>query len=144
MEKVTSILGYLFKAIPGSNFKYTIPVLVVAVLLILAGIVFGYIYNKKKKDDFAFKRLFKKTGSRLVLMGILFLVLVGVRYENIPYFSMRIWLYLSALLLLYVIYKLGKNFFKDYPKERENMFSSLKAHAAKKEENRYLPNKNKR
>lgn len=137
MQFIKSMLNYFFESQPGINFKFYMPLIILAVLLIAGGIIFSFIYNKKKKEDLAFKFLFRKFGSNMALMGILFIFLVAVRYENIPYFAMRIWIYLSLLGLLYLIYRYVKKFKVDYPKEKQNH----EHHKHVKEENKYLPNK---
>jgi glucose uptake protein GlcU len=144
MDKATSILKYLVDPVPGTHFSYYMPLMVIALVLIAGGVAFSLLYNRKKKEDFAFKRLFKKTGSRMVLLGLLFLFLVAVRYEMIIYFSMRIFLYLSILLLLYFLYRQMKKIFVQYPKEKTNMITNMKFNTSQKEVNKYLPNKNKR
>ena len=139
MEYIKSSFSYFFAPNPGTQFSYYIPILVLAGVLILGAIAFSGYYNKKKKTDFAFKRLFRKLSGRMFLFGILFLVLIALRYENISYFSMRILLYLTALISLYFVYRYIKIYKVKYPKEKEN--AQAKQHIVKKEENRYLPNK---
>ena len=135
-------MNYLFNSVPGTEFRYYIPLLILATLLILGAMVFSQIYKRRKKFDFAFKRLFKNLSNRLIIIGILLLILVAVRYEQIPYFSMRLWLYAVLLFLLYTFYRYIKIYLKDYPKEKLNV--KKKTHFAKKEENKYLPNKKKK
>lgn len=142
MEYIKLIFNYLFNPNPGTAFSYYIPLIILASLLIVGSILFSYYYKKKKKTNFAFKRLFKKLSNRLLLIGILFFVLIALRYENIPYFSMRILLYVLLFFLLYIIYKYIKVYTVVYPKEKANVESKKKL--VKKEENRYLPNKNKK
>ncbi|MFA6992796.1 MAG: hypothetical protein WC269_06010, partial [Candidatus Gracilibacteria bacterium] len=66
-------------------------------------------------------------------------ILTLIRYENIPYFSMRIWLYLTLLVLVYFIYKLVKTLAVDYKREKTNT-QSHKTEQVKKP-TVYLPNK---
>ncbi len=134
-----NILSYFFNTNPGQSFKYYIPMIALGVILILFGVIFSFLYKSKKKTDFAFKRLFKGVGRTSVLMGLLFLTLTAVRYETIPYFSMRIWVYLSLLLLLYLIYRYIKIFKTRYPVEKEN--AAIKTHVSETNEISYLPNK---
>lgn len=141
MAFIKNFFNYLFSANPGVNFRYYVPLIILVALLIGGSIALSVIYKKKRKDDFAFKRLFKKTSNRLLLFGILFLFLVLVRYENIPYFSMRIWLYLSLLLLAYFLYRTLRVYRVDYPREKHNAAPKITTH---KEEKQYLPNKKKR
>lgn len=133
---------YFFKPSPGTSFSYYLPLLVLIALLLIGAIAFSVIYKSKKKHDFAFKRLFKSLSKRLIIFGLVLLVLIAVRYENIPYFSMRLWLYLTILLLLHTAYKYIKAYTVEYPKEKENMHS-VKRVISTKEENKYLPHKKK-
>lgn len=142
MEFIKSAVEYLFSRNPGPQFKFYIPLIILIVVLFLSSIVFAVIYKNKKKTDFAFKHLFKKTANRLFWIGSLFLFLVLIRYENIPYFSMRILIYLSLLLLIYFTFKTAKTFFKDYPREKLNAQSKIGIH--EHHELQYLPNKKKK
>ena len=135
-------MGYLFAINPGPAFKYYVPLIIISALLIISSMVFSTIYKQRKKHDFAFKRLFRKTSSTMLIFGILFLLLVALRYENIPYFSMRIWLYLAILAILYFTYRYIKKYLVDYPREKQNAQS--KHVKVTKEEKVYLPNKKRR
>lgn len=141
MDKIKAFASYLFNSAPGKEFKFYIPLIILAVILILGSIVFAIIYKQRKKHDFALKRLFKKFSSRLALLGLLFLFLIAVRAENIPYFSMRILLYLSFLLLIFFAYKYIKVYKVTYPKEKENVNTII--NRPEKHQNKYLPNKKK-
>jgi tellurite resistance protein TehA-like permease len=137
MTYLTNFFHYFFQAVPG-NFKYALPLAIIGGLFILAAIVFTFIYNKRKKSDFAFKRLFKNLSKRFVLIGALLIVYVLIRYENIPYFSMRLWMYLIGALFIYLAYRYIKAYRTEYPKAKANFEM---AHPGKKTENKYLPNK---
>lgn len=134
---------YLFSQNPGSEFKYYIPLAAVICLLFIGAFVISLIHNSRKKYDFAFKRLFRKTSLHLTLFAILFLVLAIMRYERIPYFSMRIWIFLSIIWFAYFILKTIKKLLKDYPREKENV-KNLSINSTTKTVHKYLPNKNKR
>lgn len=131
------MFSYLFDPTPGKEFSYYIPMIILIVLLVAGAIAISQLYAKKKKTDIAFKKVFKKTAGRLSLFAILFTILVLLRYENIPYFSMRIWLYGTLLIFLYLVYKNIQSYRTEYPK--------LKAHykrsKTKKKVKTYLPNK---
>ncbi len=145
MDKFQSILSYFFVAAPGSNFKYYIPVGLLAAVLIIGGLVFSKIYNQKKKTNPAFKNTFKKVSKHSVLMGLLFVFLMVVRYERIPYFSMRIWIYVSLLFLAFLVYKHVKAFKVDYPRELENTKLIQKTTEQRKsEQSKYLAKKKRR
>ncbi|MBD3361125.1 hypothetical protein GF366_04990 [Candidatus Peregrinibacteria bacterium] len=138
-----NFLKYFFTPAPGATIKFYLPISILAAILILGSIAFSILYKKRKKEDFAFKRLFKKTSGRARAFGILFIVLIAVRYENIPYFSMRIWMYLLLLILAYFVYKYIKIYKVDYPREKENVKFKQQKKSGKKE-NRYLPDKKKK
>lgn len=136
------ILSYLFTSAPGALAKFNLYVIGLGVFLILFSIVFSYIYKKKKKEDFAFKRLFKGVNKVALIFGIILLLYAAVRYENIPYFSMRIWIYIALIILLYFVYKYIKKYKIDYPREKQNVQSITEK--VKKEEMVYLPHKKKK
>lgn len=142
MEKVKSIFSYFFTRIPGADFNYYKALIILIIGLIVGGIAFSAYYKLRKKNDPAFKRLFKKTATRLVLFGIMFGLLTLLRYERIPYFSMRIWLYLGTLLFLWFVYRTIRVYKVDYPREKQNVHQIHQA--VQKEEKVYLPNKKKR
>lgn len=126
MEKLNTFLKYIFDTMPGSDFGYYLPMILLSVLLIVSGITFMFVYNNRKKYDFAFKRMFKNTSRNLVLFGLLFLFLLGTRYENIPYFGMRFVLYVSLLGLTYMLFSYVKTHRTDYKRELANPKSTLK------------------
>ncbi|MFA7685301.1 MAG: hypothetical protein WCX95_00690 [Candidatus Gracilibacteria bacterium] len=138
MSALKNFFYYFFQAIPGTKFNYYIPIAIFIVLLLVIAIATSVIYRNKKKTDFAFKRLFKNLSKRLILIAILSLVYLLVRYENIPYFSMRIWLYAIIALFLFFAYRYIKAYKVIYPKEKINFEM---AHPTKKANSSYLPNK---
>lgn len=133
-----SLLQYFFTTSPGSEMKFYIPLIILSLALIVGSIVFSKIYNKKKKSDFAFKRLFKKLSKRLFILGALVGLLTVLRYENIIYFSMRIWLYLSLGIIIFTAYKYIKIYKIEYPKEKSNTKNIL---IKKKKDNPYTAKK---
>lgn len=139
METAKSILFYFFGKTPSTEFSYYIPLSIICGLLIIGSIVFSLIYKKKKKTDFAFKRLFRNISKRMIIIAILFIVLMLIRYQNIAYLSMRIWMYVVGLVFLYFIYSFVKTYIKDYKIEKEN--ASAHHHVATKKDSKYLPNK---
>jgi hypothetical protein len=132
------VINYLFTKSPGQNFDYYIPFIIVIVLLIAAYFIFNHIYREKRKTNFAFKRNFKNLGKRMIQMAIMFTILILLRYENIPYFAMRIWLYLGIGLFLYIAYRYLKTYHVDYPKEKENQKTVI---SKTPEKNRYIASK---
>ncbi|MBU1152250.1 hypothetical protein KJ632_05520 [Patescibacteria group bacterium] len=141
MEVIKQFLSKLIDSTPGSDFSYYIPLSILATILIIGGLGFSYFYNHKKKTDFAFKRLFKNLSKNAYIFGGFFIVLALIRYENIPYFAMRLWLYTVFAIFIYQVYRYIKIFRTKYPKEKEN--AKLRF-TPKQQENKYLPNKKKR
>lgn len=137
-----NFISSLFKSSPGVSFSYYPHLLTLAALLIIGSIVFHFIYKKKKKTDVAFKKAFQDVSKRSCIMGILFLALVAVRYQNIPYFSMRLWLYIAVAMVIFYVYKYVKIYTKDY-KETKARMHEKQVHTTKQEK-QYLPHKKRR
>lgn len=111
------ILVYFFELRPGSAFSYYIHLSVLAVTGIIAAIVTAHLI-KKNSENRAMKKLFGKMPNKVKWLGILMIFLLATRYENIPYFSMRIWLYLTLFGLVYFVIKSSYLLVKKYPEER--------------------------
>lgn len=112
------ILKYFFALNPGSTFSYYIPVLVYCGLLIVGGYAVDFYIKKTKNENRTFKSMFGSLPKKLRWLGFITLFLLATRYENIPYFSMRIWLYLSLAVFLYLAGKYVYLFVKKYPSEK--------------------------
>ncbi len=132
---------YLFTRFPGAEFNYKWEVLIAAVILILGAAGFKAVHRRKVANkDFVFKKMFKKVPGRMIYLGMLLIFFVLVRTENIPYFSMRIWLFLTILgVIVAAVYYLYK-YLKVYPKELENFESRI----TEDPKAVYLPNKKRR
>lgn len=136
-------IKYFLSPNPGIEFRFYLPLAILIFLLFAGAVAVSIIYDRKKKYDFAFKRLFRKKALHLSLFAILFLFLFAVRYEGIPYFSARILLVLAFAWLGYFTYRTIKTFLKDYPREKENV-KNLTVDMTTKKVHQYLPNKRKR
>lgn len=134
-----TIFDYLLDATPGQEFRFYYPMIAFIVIMFAGSFLFKEIHKKKiSNKDFVFKNLFKKVPARLIQFSIGFAFLTLIRYENIPYFAMRLWLMLLTLGFLFAIGYYTYKYLKVYPKELEN-FRARPHHAA--EANKYLPNK---
>lgn len=101
-------LSYLFELQPGSSFRFMVPL--IAFFLILAiGSFYLEKWIKKQPHKKAITELLPKLSSRIRLFGILGFVLLFCRYENIPYFAMRI--VLLAYLVGILVY-VGRSIYK--------------------------------
>ena len=141
MELITNFLSSLVKASPGTDFNYYYVMAVLIAVLFLGSFAFKQLLKHKiKQGDFVFKHIFKKVSGKMVYFSIGFLFLTLVRYENIPYFSMRLWMYLLLLGLAFTVVFYGYKFIKVYPKELAN----FKARPVGKKEEAYTPHKRKK
>lgn len=121
MQSLKSFIKYLIERTPGSDFSFYLEMGILIAVLILGGIIFGSIYKKRKKYDFAFKKYFKRVGKFAVYLGLILGILLLLRYEQIPYFSMRLWLYITVVLLLWFLIRYIRIFIFIYPKEKHNI-----------------------
>ena len=112
---------YFVNPNPGSAFNYYTPAIVFIVLLAIGAAAFSIIYKKRKKNDPVFKRMFRLTAGRMFLFAFLFAILLGLRYEAIPYFSMRLWSYITLGFFLYFATVSIKSYHIDYKIEQSNM-----------------------
>lgn len=141
MDLLTNFLSNTIKAAPGTEFKYYYVMAgLIAILLIGAYVFKRYFAYKVKHNDFVFKHIFKKVPVRMVYFSIGFIFLTAVRYENIPYFAMRLWMYLLLLGLIVTIAYYVYKFIKVYPKELQN----FRARSVTKQETVYTPHKKKK
>lgn len=144
MNYISSIFHYIFAPIPGTHFTYYNALAILASILIVGGIFFSNYYNKRKKNDIAFKISFRSLSKYMITFGLIFVILMLVRYERIPYFSMRLWLYVTFALFLYFAYRFIQIYRLEYPKQKEFKTVHSKKMEQQKNEKVYLPNKKKR
>jgi CDP-diglyceride synthetase len=139
-----NFISYLLKANPGSEFHYYTPVGVFIALLICAALCMRHVYKSKRKTDIAFRRIFKNSVKILVLFTALFTFLMLARYENIPYFSMRLWLLLGGLGFIFLLFRSIRKYRKEYPELKARLGKRETSETEKKQAKRYLPNKKKK
>lgn len=129
METIKSFFGYFLDPTPGPDFGYSWHMFILSILLIIGAIVFNTYYKNRKKTDIPFKKLFPGVSTQMLTFGILILILTGIRYENIPYFSMRLWFAATLVVFIYYIYKNIQLWRKEYPqmlKENEQINKTRK------------------
>ena len=110
-------LVYMFQFLPGSEFKYYIPVLIFTGILVLTGL---YIRNRIKKEK-AFRKIFKNSSGNYFTVAVITLFLLWARYEEIAFISMRFILLLSILSGLFLLYRSISKYRKDYPEMKEKL-----------------------
>ena len=141
MDTVQSFLGYFFTSIPGKEFAYYKAFYLFIAILFVSAIIFSQNYKKKKKTDVAFKRCFKNVSNRLITFAIIFGILMLLRYEQIPYLSTRILLYLTSLIFLYWLYKTVKTYKVTYLKAKGHQEEKKHSLKEKKEVKTYSASK---
>lgn len=90
-------LKYILSPTPGYNFKFFLPLIITFGLLIIVGAVGSYILKKREKFLKPIANRLLKFGLSIGLTGLL---LIFLRYENLPFLSMRIWLMLLAIVAI--------------------------------------------
>jgi hypothetical protein len=142
METLSAIFSNILEPTPGREFAYQY-VMIGLIILLFAGAfaLRKYTNIKINQKDFVFKNMFRKVPARLHYFAIGLIFLTAVRYENIPYFAMRLWLYMTLAGLLVFLGRMIYKYIKVYPKELANFKSrqTLK----RPNEKIYLPNKKK-
>lgn len=133
------MISYIFNSTPGQAFAYYYEMIGLVAVLVIASFALKAIYKKRVANkDFVFKKMFKKTPNKLVYFAIGIMFITLLRYENIPYFAMRFWMYMLLLgLLAFIGYQLYK-YLKIYPTERDRFESQPRTESKKTQ---YLPNK---
>lgn len=136
MDTINKIILYFFSPNPGRNFEYYWALgAIILLFIILTGLI--YYYALKNKDDKAFKKLFRNYPTKFIILAVLFGVYMVVRYNYVPFFSMRILMYILLISGGYVLYNVYLTYFKKYPEEKKRREKRL-------EMNKYIPKKKKK
>ncbi len=136
MNTFNQIILYFFSPNPGRAFEYyyAIGALILVFFLLTFGI---YFYATKHKEDKAFKKLFRNYPTKFVILAVLLAMYLFIRYNNVPFFSMRFMMYILLISSAYVIYAVIMTFYKKYPEEKNRREKRL-------EQNKYIPKKKKK
>lgn len=133
MSFILTILQYFFDPLPPGPFKFMYVFIALAGLCFLGAIGLK-VFLKQQKEDKIFKKLFRDLPGKLLVIGTMEGLYVLVRYERMPYLSMR---FINDLILayaLYVVVRYVQMYFKIYPAEKKHHEHQLKM-------NKYLPRK---
>ena len=135
MSYLLSILTYFFEPLPSGPFKYMNILIAIAATCLVASIALR-IYLKKQKEDKIFKKLFRVLPGQLLTFAIAEGIYILVRYERMPFLSMRFINYMILAYGLYAIVMSAQNYLKIYPAAKKHREHQVKM-------NQYLPRKKK-
>lgn len=108
------------------------PVLIAFFLVLLVGSFYLERWIKKHPKRPTLMHLLPNIGSRLRVLGLIGFLLLWIRYENLPYFSMRFFL---LAFLLYILWIMSHSIYV----VRTHFEETLEKYSKKKEQNKYLP-----
>ncbi len=136
MDTINKIILYFFTPNPGRNFEYYWALgAIILLFIILTGLI--YYYALKNKEDKAFKKMFRNYPTKFIILAVLLGGYMLVRYNYVPFFSMRFLMYILLISGGYVLYNAYLTYFKKYPDEKERREKRL-------EMNKYVPKKKKK
>lgn len=119
-------IGYLLEIQPPTEFPLFWVFVTVFGALILVGIAF-LLFIKLNKGDSLFARATRIVPAKAIGYGLGGFLFLFFRTQRAPYLSMRLWLFLYLLWILYVIYSTSRQVSYDYKsrismrRERENI-----------------------
>lgn len=123
---------YLFEVYPG-DFNF-MPFFIALFVLMMLASFYADRWIKSHPQRASIQRVIPKFPERLRVLSIAGLLLLWVRYENLPYFSMR---FFFLLFLLYIAWVIGHTVYL-YKKQLPNVIAM---HHASKNADKYLPRK---
>lgn len=112
------ILSYLFSLSPGFGFNYYTPLFIYCGIVFVGSYGLDFYIKKHKNENRVLKSMFGSLPSKLRWLSIVTAFLVLTRYQNIPYFSMRAWLFISLLVAVYLTVKYLRLLIQKYPAEK--------------------------
>lgn len=118
MTKLLNVIQYFFHPIPGSPFKFYVPLMVLVGLLVALGIAARYYIKKVGREDRAFKKLFSHIPSSCYWIATFLAANLFGRYERFPLLGARFVLFAIVFALAYIIGKAVytyKNVYKKLP-----------------------------
>lgn len=136
MSLFLNILQYFFDPLPSGPFKYMFVLIATAVLALALSIGLR-IYIKKQKDDKIFRKLFRDFPGKMQIFAFSEAIYILVRYERMPYLSIRFLNYMVLAYGLYIVFRAAQLYLKVYPADKKHHTEQLKL-------NKYLPRKRNR
>lgn len=135
---MSNLLTYIFWPNPG-NADYGSPkslaLIVICLLLVIASLVISR--WRKRRSDQVLRRLSSSWSTASLWFGLVGLVLVVARVEEIQYIAMRLWWIVWGLLLaLYVVLQIRRY--------RTRYYQVLPAQSVNDPRDKYLPKRKRR
>jgi len=109
---IKNIYFYFFEALPGTNFNFYIPS-VILLLILVAASIYLKVYLKSAEKNY--KKLFRDTPAKLLNVSFFLGLYLFFRSTNVYLLSMRFWMYLIFAYLIYLAYNHFKKFNQDLP-----------------------------
>lgn len=122
--------SYVFDLTPQSNFRYVIAFAIFFALIFVGGWALKR-YLKYKKDP-VLKKILKRFPARFYGLAIIGEILLILRSQSIPLFSMRFFLFMLIAIIIILVARSMYLYKKLYPQEHSR-------HSEKLEKKKYLP-----
>ena len=133
MQTITTLLQYFFEPIPAGQYKFMYLFIALAVIGLAASIALR-IYLKKHKEDKILRKLFRTFPGKLQTVSICLGLYILVRYEKMPFLSMRFLNYIIIGTAIYLLINAFQLYSQVYPHEKKRHEQQIKA-------NKYVPRK---
>lgn len=136
MTKYFSV-SYILSANPEPAKNILVAYIIVFTLIIILGIIISTIFSKKAKKTKPYKLIQEKIIYHTVSVGIIGLLLVFFLWQEIPYLSSPIVVYILIAILIYLLV-IDSIYYKNEVK------SEIKKYKQELKYQKYLPKKNKK
>lgn len=124
METFKNFIVAIFNPTPPPSI-YTHIFYIISALLLIGAIILKIAIIKKKKEDKAFKKQFKKYPAHLLFFAFSLVLYTFSRSYNVPFFSMRAVLYILMGGMIWLLYSLVKTFTHDYPTDKKRRLQQM-------------------
>jgi energy-coupling factor transporter transmembrane protein EcfT len=131
---------YFFGPNPGSDFAFYPHLLTLVGILFLIGLAIK-IQNRRDKD---FRKVFNHTPGNYFTVAVIILILLGARYEGLPFISMRAVLAFTLLSTALMIFTNLKAYFQKLPEIRSHAIARQHQSKQRSEKPQYTIRKKKR
>jgi hypothetical protein len=128
-------LTYLFNPRPG-EFQY-MAFFVGLFLLVIVGSFYLEKWIKSHPKRQSLTHILPHIGSRFRMLGIIGFIFLWIRYENLPFLSIR---FFFLAFLLYFVFVIGDSIHK----YKTKLYMVIEVNTGKKERNKYIPRQKKK